>query len=132
MSGTADGDSALDRREFLKRFVVGGIGVAVLPFPALGAELFAWPSQRNDAAGGLPLGRIDGYPKVTGQKLYSADFRAADISGGAAVRSVSVRRVTARKKLPGKAAEIGTPGIVPGFRAHPKRRRHRYTAISVA
>lgn len=81
MSGTADGDSALDRREFLKRFVVGGIGVAVLPFPALGAELFAWPSQRNDAAGGLPLGRIDGYPKVTGQKLYSADFRAADMLG---------------------------------------------------
>jgi hypothetical protein len=49
-----------------------------------------------------------------------------------AVRTVSVRRVTARNKLPRKAAEIGTPGIVPGFQAHPKRRRHRYTAISVA
>jgi hypothetical protein len=49
-----------------------------------------------------------------------------------AVRTVSVRRVTARKKLPRKAAEIGTPGIVPGFQAHPKRHRYRYTAISEA
>ena len=81
MTNTADGCSALNRREFLSRFVVGGVGVALLPLPSLAAETFEWSSSRQDVRSGLPHGRIDGYPKVTGSKLYSADFRAADVPG---------------------------------------------------
>jgi CO/xanthine dehydrogenase Mo-binding subunit len=81
MTNTADGCGALNRREFLSRFLVGGVGVAVLPLPSLAAETFGWRSSRQDARSGPPHGRIDGYPKVTGSKLYSADFRAADLPG---------------------------------------------------
>ena len=81
MIDTADKSSILDRREFLRRCVVGGVGVALLPFPSLAAGSFGWQSSRPDARSGPPLGRIDGYPKVTGSKLYSADFRAADMPG---------------------------------------------------
>jgi len=79
MTNTAAG--ALNRREFLSRFVLGGVGVAVLPLSSLAAETFGWPSSRQDVRNGTPRGRIDGYPKVTGSKLYSADFRAADLPG---------------------------------------------------
>jgi hypothetical protein len=81
MIDTADKSSILDRREFLRRFIVGGVGVAVLPFPSLRADTFGWRSSIQDPQIGLPRGRIDGYPKVTGSKLYAADFRAADMPG---------------------------------------------------
>jgi CO/xanthine dehydrogenase Mo-binding subunit len=81
MIDTADKSSMLDRREFLRRCVVGGVGVVLLPFPSLGAGSFGWQSSRPDARSGPPQGRIDGYPKVTGSKLFSTDFRAADMPG---------------------------------------------------
>jgi hypothetical protein len=81
MIDSTDKSNMLDRREFLRRCVVGGVGVALLPFPSLGAGSFGWQSSQPDARSGPPKGRIDGYPKVTGSKLYSADFRAADMPG---------------------------------------------------
>ena len=54
-----------------------------------------------------------------------APFPATLARGATLFQSVRIRWITARKKTPRKAAEIGTPGIVPGFLAHPKRRRYR-------
>ena len=81
MTNAADEHRAVSRREFLRRFVVGGVGVAVLPFPSLGADTFGWRSSIQNPQNGPPRGRIDGYPKVTGSKLYAADFRAAEMAG---------------------------------------------------
>jgi hypothetical protein len=46
-----------------------------------------------------------------------------------AVRTVSVRRVTARKKTPRNSLKIGTPGIGAGFKAHLGSCRCCYTAM---
>ena len=81
MTRTARGCGTLDRREFLRRFIVGGIGVTMRPFPSVRADTFGLPSSSPDARNGPPHRRVDGYPKVTGAKLYSADFRAADMPG---------------------------------------------------
>ena len=40
MTNAADEHGAVSRREFLRRFIVGGGGVAVMPFPSLGADTF--------------------------------------------------------------------------------------------
>jgi CO/xanthine dehydrogenase Mo-binding subunit len=73
--------AALSRRELLRRFTVGTVGVIVLPLASFGADTFGLSSPRQDARKGSPRMRIDGRPKVTGSKLYAADFRAADMPG---------------------------------------------------
>ena len=79
---------AIDRRAFLKTSVAA-VAVSVLPIAA-----FAAPPG-FDAREAMPPGdaadwrrtpstagwRIEGVPKVTGAKLYAADFRAADMPG---------------------------------------------------
>jgi CO/xanthine dehydrogenase Mo-binding subunit len=73
------------RREFVKGATASGIALS-LSRVALAEELgFAaretLPGRQgwNPAATGV--GRIDGVAKVTGAKLYAADFRAADLPG---------------------------------------------------
>jgi CO/xanthine dehydrogenase Mo-binding subunit len=72
---------AVGRRAFLQASLVAGIAVVVRPL-GVAAQ---WPSgaPRDDwrQTPAAPARRIDGLPKVTGAKLYVADFRAADMAG---------------------------------------------------
>ena len=77
---------AVDRRAFLKTALVAGVAVVVRPLAAtaqpqsFGArEAAAGPGWRRTAT--TAARRIDGPPKVTGAKLYAADFRARDMPG---------------------------------------------------
>jgi len=73
------------RREFVQLATASGIALTVsriaaaeeVPFDA--RETLPGRHQWNPAATGV--GRIDGVSKVTGSKLYAADFRAADLPG---------------------------------------------------
>ena len=77
---------AVDRRAFLKTALVAGVTVVVRPLASaaqpqsFGArEAAASPGWRRTAT--TAARRIDGPPKVTGAKLYAADFRAQDMPG---------------------------------------------------
>jgi len=73
------------RREFVKLVTASGIALTLSRLSA--AEEAAFSAREtlpgrgawNPAATGV--GRIDGVAKVTGAKLYAADFRAADLPG---------------------------------------------------
>jgi CO/xanthine dehydrogenase Mo-binding subunit len=73
------------RREFVKWITASGIAlslsrVALAEEPGFAArETLPGRQGWNPAATGV--GRIDGVAKVTGAKLYAADFRAADLPG---------------------------------------------------
>jgi CO/xanthine dehydrogenase Mo-binding subunit len=75
----------ISRREFVKSATVSGIALglsslAMADQPDFAARETLPGRQRwNPAATGT--GRIDGVAKVTGSKLYAADFRAADLPG---------------------------------------------------
>jgi CO/xanthine dehydrogenase Mo-binding subunit len=75
----------ISRREFVKSATISGIALSFSPLamaeqPDFAARETLPGRQRwNPAATGT--GRIDGVPKVTGSKLYAADFRAADLPG---------------------------------------------------
>jgi hypothetical protein len=75
----------MSRREFVKSATAGGIvlslsRLATAEEPGFAARETLPGRQRwNPAATGV--GRIDGVAKVTGSKLYAADFRAADLPG---------------------------------------------------
>lgn len=79
------GNMHISRREFVKSATAGGITLslsrlAMAEQPGFAARETLPGRQRwNPAATGM--GRIDGVPKVTGSKLYAADFRAADLPG---------------------------------------------------
>src|SRR5882762_6558748 len=73
------------RREFVKWVTASGIALTLSRLSAAEEPAF-WARETlpgrqgwNPAATGA--GRIDGVPKVTGAKLYAADFRAADLPG---------------------------------------------------
>jgi hypothetical protein len=77
---------AVDRRAFLQTSLIAGVAVVVRPLaasaqaPAFGARTAAAdPGWRRTAT--TAARRIDGRPKVTGAKLYAADFRAQDMPG---------------------------------------------------
>lgn len=77
---------AIDRRAFLNASLVAGVAVVVRPLvvvaqsPAFDVrETAPGSAWRRTAA--TAARRIDGWPKVTGAKLYAADFRAVDMSG---------------------------------------------------
>jgi hypothetical protein len=77
---------AVDRRAFLKTALVAGVAVVVRPLaaaaqaPAFAARTAAsGPGWRRTAT--TAARRIDGPPKVTGAKVYAADFRARDMPG---------------------------------------------------
>jgi CO/xanthine dehydrogenase Mo-binding subunit len=73
------------RREFMKWATASGIALSVSRLALAEEPSFAaretLPGKQgwNPAATGV--GRIDGVAKVTGAKLYAADFRAADLPG---------------------------------------------------
>jgi CO/xanthine dehydrogenase Mo-binding subunit len=73
------------RREFVKWATVSGIALTLSRLSAAEEPPFSaretLPGRQawNPAATGA--GRIDGVAKVTGAKLYAADFRAADLPG---------------------------------------------------
>ena len=73
------------RRDFVKLLTSSGIAVSVSRLAFAEQPDFVsretLPGRRawNPAANGT--GRIDGVAKVTGSKLYAADFRAADLPG---------------------------------------------------
>src|SRR5262245_51327245 len=73
------------RREFMKWVSASGIALtlsrlAIAEEPEFAArETLPGRQAWNPAATGV--GRIDGVAKVTGAKLYAADFRAADLPG---------------------------------------------------
>src|SRR5207237_10080137 len=80
-----DGNMRMSRREVVKSATAGGIvlslsRLATAEEPGFAARETLPGRQRwNPAATGV--GRIDGVAKVTGSKLYAADFRAADLPG---------------------------------------------------
>src|SRR5882672_4596965 len=73
------------RREFVKFVTASGIALSLSRLASAEEPTFAarqtLPGRNrwNPAASGA--GRIDGVAKVTGAKLYAADFRAADLPG---------------------------------------------------
>src|SRR5436190_20837558 len=75
----------ISRREFVKSVTASGIALSVSRLAIAEEPNFAaretLPGRQawNPAATGA--GRIDGVAKVTGAKLYAADFRAADMPG---------------------------------------------------
>lgn len=73
-----------NRRRVLKTGAAFGITLSMRPLALHGAEsrepIPAAPGWAGKAAG-QPRQRIDGVAKVTGQKLYARDFRAADMPG---------------------------------------------------
>ncbi len=75
----------ISRREFVNSVTASGIALSIsrlawaedVPFSA--RETLPGRQKFNPATTGA--GRIDAVPKVTGAKLYAADFRAADLPG---------------------------------------------------
>src|ERR1700730_605735 len=82
------------RREFVKWVTASGIALSMSRLGA--AEPSGFPARAtlpgrggwNPAADGA--GRIDGVAKVTGAKLYTSDFRAADLPGWPAATSHAI------------------------------------------
>jgi CO/xanthine dehydrogenase Mo-binding subunit len=72
------------RREFLKTTAASGAVILLSRLDLWGTEAYAGQSiQPTDwqAGPGKARFRIDGFAKVTGQKLYARDFRARDLAG---------------------------------------------------
>jgi CO/xanthine dehydrogenase Mo-binding subunit len=84
----------ISRREFVKIATSSGIALSFTRLAAAEEPSFTaretLPGRRrwNPAATGV--GRIDGVAKVTGAKLYAADFRAADLPGWPAETSHAI------------------------------------------
>ena len=78
--------SAIDRRCLLKASLVAGVAVVVRPLVA-GAQSPAFDTHASASGSewrrtpATAARRIDGRPKVTGAKVYAADFRAVDMPG---------------------------------------------------
>jgi CO/xanthine dehydrogenase Mo-binding subunit len=73
------------RRGFLKLVTSSGIALSLAPIGAA-AEPVAFEARETlPGHGGGPAiagrGRVDGFAKVTGAKLYASDFRAVDMPG---------------------------------------------------
>lgn len=72
------------RREFLKTTAASGAVILLSRYDLWGADAYAGqPLQPADwqAGPGKARFRIDGFAKVTGQKIYARDFRARDLPG---------------------------------------------------
>ena len=77
----------VDRRTVLRMAAAGGVSIAIRPYQAL-AQTFSGDvgSQPVDGTGwqsspGIARHRIEGFAKVSGAKIYAADFRARDMPG---------------------------------------------------
>jgi len=73
------------RREFVKWVTASGIALSLSRLASAAEPTFAaretLPGRQNWNPAANGAGRIDGVAKVTGAKLYAADFRAADLPG---------------------------------------------------
>src|SRR6266513_3059116 len=75
----------ISRRKFVKWITASGIALSLSRLALaeesefVARETLPGRQRWNPAATGA--GRIDGVAKVTGAKLYAADFRAADLPG---------------------------------------------------
>src|SRR5712672_636999 len=73
------------RREFVKWVTASGIALSMSRLGSAEEAGFAaretLPGRQNWNPAANGAGRIDGVAKVTGAKLYAADFRAADLPG---------------------------------------------------
>ena len=72
------------RREFLKTTAASGAVILLSRYDLWGAEAYAGQSLQPadwQAGPGKARFRIDGFAKVTGQKIYARDFRARDLLG---------------------------------------------------
>jgi hypothetical protein len=73
------------RRDFVKFLTSSAIALSVSPLALAQQPDFAaretLPGRQNFNPAAAGAGRIDGVVKVTGSKLYAADFRAADLPG---------------------------------------------------
>ena len=72
------------RREFLKTTAASGAVILLSRYDLWGAEAYAGQSLQPadwQAGPGKARFRIDGFAKVTGQKIYARDFRARDLPG---------------------------------------------------
>jgi hypothetical protein len=78
--------SAIDRRCLLKASLMAGVAVVTRP-AVLGAQSPAFDTHTSASGSewrrtpATAARRIDGRPKVTGAKVYAADFRAVDMPG---------------------------------------------------
>ena len=77
----------LDRRTLLRMAAIGGIAIAIRPYQVL-AQSFSGDAGSQPIGGpiwhgapGTARQRIEGFAKVSGAKVYAADFRARDIPG---------------------------------------------------
>jgi CO/xanthine dehydrogenase Mo-binding subunit len=73
------------RREFVKLATASGIALSFSRLASAAEPTFAarqtLPGRQNWNPAANGAGRIEGVAKVTGAKLYAADFRAADLPG---------------------------------------------------
>jgi CO/xanthine dehydrogenase Mo-binding subunit len=75
---------AVDRRALIKASLAAGVAVVLRPLGAAGEPFAARVAATGPAwtgNGTAAARRIDGVPKVTGAKVYAADFRARDMPG---------------------------------------------------
>jgi hypothetical protein len=84
----------ISRREFVKLATSSGIALSVSRLAAAKEPAFAvretLPGRQRWNPAAAVMGRIDGVAKVTGAKLYAADFRAADLPGWPAETSHAI------------------------------------------
>ncbi|NBT45370.1 MAG: xanthine dehydrogenase family protein molybdopterin-binding subunit [Gammaproteobacteria bacterium] len=72
------------RREFLKTTALSGAVILLSRYDLWGSEAYAGQAIKAadwQAGPGKARFRIDGFAKVTGQKIYARDFRARDLPG---------------------------------------------------
>ncbi len=76
----------MDRRVFLKASAAAGVSIVVRPLAGLAQDPSFGERETLSASAWrrtptIARRRIDGWPKVSGGKLYAADFRARDMPG---------------------------------------------------
>ena len=72
---------SLTRREFIKKTVIGGVAVYMVPLASKPAQSnhYIYPDDAPGWSDNQTINyRLDAISKVTGQKLYARDFRAND------------------------------------------------------
>ena len=111
----------IDRRMLLRMAAVGGVAVAIRPFNAfaqtfsgnVGAQPIGGPAWQS--APGIAKQRIEGFAKVTGAKIYAADFRATDMPGWPAEtgHALLVKTTDATHVFEGLDLDLLTPEFRP-------------------
>ncbi len=78
----------IDRRTLLRMAAVAGVAITLRPYRALARSVFSGDAGSQPTGGpawhgaqGLARQRIEGFAKVSGAKIYAADFRARDMPG---------------------------------------------------